>query len=165
MVVVFYIASVIAVFASIKVISCSRIDKTILYFVLLLLATALICILLNAYFSTILSIILFIGGIAILFLYVASFLKITVDNVENGRRGISPKVWLGPLILAFILLVLLIYGIVDTDYEQIADPHKLLSEMSLDAYILMSELAGFLLLGTVIIAYHFMRRLFTEMTG
>lgn len=162
MIVVFYIASIIAVFASIKVISCLRVDKAILYLVISLFASSLIFLLLDAYFSAVLYIILFIGGSATLFLYAAAFLQIRTDNVENTKRGISPKIWLGPLILAFVLLVVMIYGVVSTDYSELKEAHELIYEMSWYAYILMIELAGFLLLGAVVIAYHFMHRLMLE---
>ncbi len=160
--VIFYVASIAAIFASIKVISSTRVDKAILYLIISLSASSLIFIQLDAYFSAALSVILLICGVAILFLYVASFLKIKIDSVETSQRGISPRIWLGPLVLAFMLLVMLIYGIVSTDYTEITDNHELKSEMSLNAYILVAELAGFLLLGTLVIAYHFMRRLFRE---
>ncbi|MDF7670144.1 NADH-quinone oxidoreductase subunit J [Orbaceae bacterium ESL0721] len=164
MAVIFYIATIIAIFASIKVISCRRVDKAILYFVLLLLAIAFIFIIINAYFSVILSIILFMGGISILFLYVSTFLNINQDIVENGKRGISPKIWLGPLILTFILLVILIYGVVSTTYARGVNPHNSLNVMSPHAYIIMIELSAYLLLGAFMIAYHFMRRLFKGAT-
>ncbi|QYN47573.1 NADH-quinone oxidoreductase subunit J [Gilliamella sp. ESL0405] len=159
---IFYIASIIAVIASMKVIICLRVDKAILYLAISLFATASIFILLKIYLSAILYMIFFIGGAIVLFMSVASLLKIKVDNVENGQRGISPKIWLGPLILAFILLVILIYGVVSTDYSQLRESHELMHEMSVYAYILMVELAIFLLLGAGIIAYHFMHRLLLE---
>ncbi|OCG12756.1 hypothetical protein A9G24_08630 [Gilliamella sp. App6-5] len=162
MIVVFYIASIIAVFASVKVISSLRIDKAILYLCISLFASALIFILLATYFSAFLYILLFIGGSGTLFLLVASILKISVDNVENNKRGISPKIWLGPLILAFILLVALIYGVVNANYSELKESHELMHEMSVYAYILMAELAIFLLLGAAVITYHFMHRLMSE---
>ena len=162
MLIVFYIASIIAVFAGIKAISCLRVDKALLYFMVSLFSSALIFILLDAYFSVVLYILLFIAGSVTLFLSVAIVLQIRIDNVENRKRGISPKIWLGPLVLAFILLVVLIYGVVSTDYSQINESHELMHEMSVYAYILISELAGFLLLGAIVIAYHFMHRLLSE---
>ncbi|MWP49951.1 MULTISPECIES: NADH-quinone oxidoreductase subunit J [unclassified Gilliamella] len=163
MIAVFYIASIIAVFASIKVISSLRIDKAILYLIISLFASALIFILLDTYFSAVLYVLLFIGGSVTLFLLVASILKISVDNVENNKKlGISPRIWLGPLILAFILLVALIYGVVNTNYLELKESHELMHEMSIYAYILMVELAIFLLLGAAVIAYHFMHRLISE---
>ena len=162
MLIVFYIASIIAVFAGIKAISCLRVDKALLYFMVSLFSSALIFILLDAYFSVVLYILLFIAGTVTLFLSVAIVLRIRIDNVENRKRGISPKIWLGPLVLAFILLVVLIYGVVSTDYSQIKESHELMHEMSVYAYILISELAGFLLLGAIVIAYHFMHRLLSE---
>ena len=162
MLIVFYIASIIAVFAGIKAISCLRVDKALLYFMVSLFSSALIFILLDAYFSVVLYILLFIAGTVTLFLSVAIVLRIRIDNVENRKRGISPKIWLGPLVLAFILLVVLIYGVVSTDYSQLNESHELMHEMSVYAYILISELAGFLLLGAIVIAYHFMHRLLSE---
>lgn len=162
MIAVFYIASIIAVVASIKVISSLRVDKAILYLVISLFASALIFILFNTYYSAILYILLFIGGSVTLFLLVASILKIKDDNVENHKQGISPKIWLGPLVLAFVLLVALIYSVVSTDYSELKESHELMHEMSKYAYILIAELALFLLLGAVVIAYHFMHRLMLE---
>ncbi|MCO6545973.1 NADH-quinone oxidoreductase subunit J [Gilliamella sp.] len=162
MIAVFYIASIIAVVASIKVISSLRVDKAILYLVISLFASALIFILLNTYYSAILYILLFIGGSVTIFLLVASILKIKDDNVENHKQGISPKIWLGPLVLAFVLLVALIYSVVSTDYSELKESHELMHEMSKYAYILIAELALFLLLGAVVIAYHFMHRLMLE---
>ncbi|MWN90342.1 hypothetical protein GQ597_06475 [Gilliamella sp. Pra-s65] len=162
MIAVFYIASIIAVVASVKVISSLRIDKAILYLVISLFASSFIFIQLGAYFSAILYILLFIGGSVTLFLLVASILKISVDNVENNKHGISPKIWLGPLILAFILLVVLIYGVVNANYSELKESHDLMHEMSMYAYILMAELAVFLLFGAAVIAYHFTHRLMSE---
>ncbi|MCO6551734.1 MAG: NADH-quinone oxidoreductase subunit J [Gilliamella sp.] len=162
MIAVFYIASIIAVVASIKVISSLRVDKAILYLVISLFASALIFILLDTYYSTILYILLFIGGSVTLFLLVASILKINIDNVEKYKQGISPKIWLGPVVLAFILLVALIYGVVSTDYSELKESHELMHEMSTYAYILMVELAIFLLFGAAVVSYHFMHRLMSE---
>jgi NADH-quinone oxidoreductase subunit J len=162
MVVVFYITSIIAVVASIKVIFCRRIEKAILYLVISLFASALIFVLLETYISAALYILFFIGGGVIVFLTVSFTLRIRNDNVENNRHGISPKVWLGPLVLAFILLVILIYGVVSTDYSQFKESHELMHQMSMCAYILMTELATFLLLCTAVISYHFIHRMFSE---
>lgn len=160
--IVFYIASIIAALASIRVISCLRVYKAILYLVISFFASAAVIILLNTYFSAVLYIILFIGGTLALFLCVATILQIRLDNVENSKRGISPKIWLGPVILAFILLVSLIYGVVSTDYSQFKETNELMHEMSIYSYILIAELAGFLLLGAVVITYHFIHRVLSE---
>ncbi|MFQ1016349.1 NADH-quinone oxidoreductase subunit J [Gilliamella sp. BG7] len=162
MIAVFYIASIVAVVASVKVISSLRIDKAILYLAISLFASALIFLLLNTYYSAVLYILLFIGGSVTIFVFVASILKISVDSVENPKQGISPKIWLGPLVLAFILLVALIYGVVSTDYSELTESHEVMHEMSKYAYILMVGLALFLLLGAAVIAYHFMHRLMSE---
>ena len=162
MIVVFYIASIIAVVASIIVIFCRRVEKAILYLAISLFASALIFILLKTYISAVLYILFFICGVIILFWGVSLRINIRNDNVENNKHGISPKIWLGPLVLAFILLVILIYGVVGTDYSQFKQSHELMHQMSIYAYILMIELAAFLLLGAAVIAYYFIHRMFSE---
>ncbi|PXZ08330.1 hypothetical protein DKK70_02160 [Gilliamella apicola] len=162
MIVVFYIASIIAVVASIIVIFCRRVEKAILYLAISLFASALIFILLKTYISAVLYILFFICGVILLFLAVSILLKIHKDSVETNKHGISPKIWLGPLVLAFILLVILIYGVVGTDYSQFKQSHELMHQMSIYAYILMIELAAFLLLGAAVIAYYFIHRMFSE---
>lgn len=165
MVVVFYTACLIAILASIRVISCLRVDKAILYFVISILAIALAFLYLGAYFSAILLLVLLVGGITVLFLYVDYFLKVQTDVLENSHRGISPKIWLGPLILAFILLVILIYGIVSSDYKQLSRSTDLATGMTLSAYLLIAELISFLLLGAIVIVYHFTLHLSREKTS
>lgn len=162
MIVVFYITSIIAIVASIKVISCLQVNKAILYLIISLFASALILIILDTYLSAVLYILLFIGGTVTLFLIAANIFQIQRDNVEKAKYGISPKIWLMPLIFAFILLVILIYGVVKTDSQLLKDSHNLSHEISVYVYILMAELASFLLLGAAVIAYHFRQRLLSE---
>ncbi|XKM13636.1 NADH-quinone oxidoreductase subunit J [Orbaceae bacterium ac157xtp] len=165
MVSVFYIAAIIAVLASIKAISGKQSISALIYFVMSLLATSVVFFTMGAYFSAALVVIVSIGAVSILFLSVISVLNIKTDNVEQSKKGISPKIWLGPLILAFILFVTLIYSVASTDYSQLnvnPEGNINLTEMLLGSYILVVELAILLILGALVISYHFTHRIYLE---
>lgn len=165
MVSVFYIAAIIAVLTSIKAISSRDSRKALLYFVISLLATATVFFVMGAYFSAALVVILFIGAVSLLFLSVLSLINLRTDTIEQAKKGISPRIWLGPLILVFVLFVTLIYGIASTDYSTLPSNNLVetsLTDMFLGAYILVIELAVLLLLCGLVIAYHFIYRLYIQ---
>lgn len=163
MVSVFYIAAIITVLASAKAISGTQSMNALLYFVISLLATAVVFFIMGAYFSAALVVMLFVGAVSLLFLSVLSLTNIRKDMVEQNKRGISPKIWLGPLILVFVLFVTLIYGIASNDYPFLSSSRmeeSNITDMLLGAYILVIELAVLLLLCALVIAYHFIYRLY-----
>ncbi|WP_392561131.1 NADH-quinone oxidoreductase subunit J [Orbus sturtevantii] len=165
MVSVFYTAAIIAVLASIKVITSTRSMNALVYFVISLLATAVVFFIMDAYFSAALMLVLFVGAVSLTFLSVLFLINLRKDVVEQGKRGISPKIWLGPLILVFVLFVTLIHGIVSTDYSALAINHAdnmNITDMLFGPYILVIELAVLLLLCTLVITYHFIHRLHTN---
>lgn len=161
MISVFYISSIIAVLASLKVISSTVPISALLYLIISLLASAAIFFSLGAYFSTAMQILLFVSAVAILFLSVISFLDLnTIKLKQQEKRNLSPKTWLGPFILIFILFVMLLFSIVNTNYEVMESNVTGLQAFSiqdslLGPYILVIELAGLLILGAVVVAYHF----------
>lgn len=162
MVSVFYIAAIIIVLASAKTISSKRAMEALLYFVISLLATAIVFFIMGAYFSSALVILLFIGAVSLLFLSFLSITNIRLDNIEQSKRGISAKIWLGPLILSFVLFVTLVYGIANTNYTILSPESgaENLTEMLLGTYVLIIELAILLLLCAVVVAYHFIYRIY-----
>ena len=162
---IFYIAALFAVLSSVKTVTSIQSIRALLYFIVSLLSTAVVFSIMGAYFSAALVVILFIGAVCILFLAALSFLKLKADTIEQNKYGISPKIWLGPLILAFLLFVMLMYCIVSTDYQllQIARTEESgIAELLLSSYILVIELAILLLLGALVIAYHFIYRIYSN---
>ncbi|WP_392564903.1 NADH-quinone oxidoreductase subunit J [Orbus wheelerorum] len=163
MVSIFYIAAIITVLASIKVITSTQSMSALLYFVISLLATAVVFFIMDAYFSAALVLVLFVGAVSLTFLSVLSLINLRKDAVEQNKRGISPKIWLGPLILVFVLFVTLIYGILSTDYSALPANHidnMNITDLLFGPYILVIELAVLLLLCTLVITYHFIHRLY-----
>lgn len=163
MIPIFYIAAIIATLSSIKVISCVNARQALLYLAILFLATSTIFCVMGAYFAAILMIILFVCAAILLFLFVISLTNLRRDVIEQNKRGINPKIWLGPLILAFVLLVTLVYQIVSTDYSLLQvndDVNATNNNISFTVYIIVAELAILLLFGGLVIAYHFIHRIY-----
>lgn len=162
MITVFYAASIIAILATLKVVSGTSPFSSLLYLVISLLASAAILYSLGAYFAAVLQLILLTLPVIILFLATISFLKISELDFKILEKGaLTPKIWLGPLILVFILFVMLIFSIVNSDYgtssAEEAAHHSpfFISEVLLGPYILVIELAIFLILAALVVGYHF----------
>jgi NADH-quinone oxidoreductase subunit J len=161
MVSIFYISAIIAILASFKVVTSTTLYSALLYLVIALLASAAIFYSLGAYFSTVLEVILFVGIATILFISVRSYLDLSSPKFkQQEKRNLAPKFWLGPLILIFVLFVTLLYSVASTDYSLLVNDKSLVNSMPLEAmllgpYILIIELAALLILGTIIVTYHF----------
>jgi NADH-quinone oxidoreductase subunit J len=161
MVSIFYISAIIAILASFKVITGTTLYSALLYLVIALFASASIFYSLGAYFSTVLEVILFVGIATILFISIRSYLDLGSPKFKQQEKGnLAPKFWLGPLILVFVLFVTLLYSIASTDYSLLINDKSSINSMSLEAvllgpYILILELAALLILGTIIVTYHF----------
>lgn len=159
----FYIAAIITILASVKVVTSRNAMQALLYFVISLFATSVIFVIMDAYLSVFLIIMLFVGGVSLVFLLVLSLLKLRIDVIEQSKYGISPKIWLGPLILAFILLVTLIYGIANNDYDSLSNNRineENIANLLMEEYILLIELAVLLFIGSLVIVYHFIHRIY-----
>jgi len=168
MISIFYIASIIAVLASFKVISSTAPFSALVYLVISLLASATVLFSLGAYFSAVLQILLFIGATGILFIATISFLDLnTLKFKQQEKRNLTPKIWLGPLILIFVLFVVLLFSIVNTNYG-LMTIHKAdvdsfsMKDILLGPYILVIELAGLLILGAIVVAYHFAKEIIQD---
>lgn len=168
MISIFYIASIIAVLVSFKVISSTAPFSALVYLVISLLASATVLFSLGAYFSAVLQILLFIGATGILFIATISFLDLnTLKFKQQEKRNLTPKIWLGPLILIFVLFVMLLFSIVNTNYG-LMTIHKAdvdffsMKDILLGPYILVIELAGLLILGAIVVAYHFAKEIIQD---
>lgn len=167
MISIFYIAAVVLILASFNVITSVKPLHALLYLVISLLALAAIFMVLGAHFTAVLVVILFIGAIAILFIGSISMLNFTKQAAKQEAMSLTPKVWLGPLILAFLLLVGMLYGLSELyDQEQLktidTTPVMAMHKMLLGPYVLVIELAILLLLGAGVVAYHFAHKIILQ---
>ena len=161
--VLFYIAAAVSFLATLRVITHLHPVHALLYLVVALIALALIFYLLGAQFAAALEIIIYGGAIMVLFIFVVMLLGPLA--VEQERAWLTPTAWVGPSILALILLGEVGYLIAVGDHTAsvVAETRqKGISIALYGPYIIGVELASMLLLPGLIGAYHLGRRLSRE---
>ena len=100
----FYFFSIIAIFSSLIVISAKNPVHSILFLILCFINTAALFILLGAEFLAMILIVVYVGAVAVLFLFVVMMLDINFVRIREGFLQYMP---LG-LLLGLVLLVELI---------------------------------------------------------
>jgi NADH-quinone oxidoreductase subunit J len=161
--ILFYIAAAVTFLATLRVITHVHAVHALLYLVVALIALSLIFYLLGAQFAAALEIIIYGGAIMVLFIFVVMLLGPLA--VEQEQTWFSPSAWVGPCILALVLLGEVGYLLASGDYPTMAvtEPSKKGISIALyGPYIIGVELASMLLLPGLIGAYHLGRRLSSE---
>ncbi len=157
--ILFYIAAAVTFLATLRVITHVHAVHALLYLVVALIALSLIFYLLGAQFAAALEIIIYGGAIMVLFIFVVMLLGPLA--VEQERTWLSPSAWVGPCILALVLLGEVGYLLASGDHPTMAvtEPsQKGISIALYGPYIIGVELASMLLLPGLIGAYHLGRR-------
>jgi NADH-quinone oxidoreductase subunit J len=157
----FYIASIVAIAATIMVITRLNAIHALLYLIVSLLSVAVIFFLLGAPFVAALEVIVYAGAIMVLFVFVVMMLNLGPQAVEQENRWFNPKIWIGPAILSAILIaefiyVLILHGSQSLNTNMVNPKQVGISLFS--TYLLGVELASMLLLAGIIGAYHLGRR-------
>ena len=156
----FYITAVVAIVCTIMVITRLDTVHALLYLIVSLLAVALIFFLLGAPFAAALEVIVYAGAIMVLFVFVVMMLNLGSQSIDTQRRWLRPAMWIGPALLAAVLLFELIYvlsGPIDAPAVNAGIGPEALSQSLFGPYILGVELASFLLLAGLVGAYHLAR--------
>ena len=101
----FYFSAGVAVLATFRVITNTNPVHALLYLIISLLAVSMVFFALGAPFAGALEIIVYAGAIMVLFVFVVMMLNLGPVVAEQERKWLTPKVWIGPSILAGALLV------------------------------------------------------------
>jgi NADH-quinone oxidoreductase subunit J len=148
----FYVAAVVAVIATVMVVTRRNLVHALLYLVVSLFAVAVVFYTLGAPFVAALEVIVYAGAIMMLFLFAVMLLNVSADSPVAVPR----LAWLGPAILVAVLLAEVIYGLVLTS-PPLAGAEvgpQAVSEALYGPYVLGVELASMLLLAALIGARH-----------
>ena len=97
----------------------------------------------------------------VLFIFVVMMLNLGPRAVQQERQWLNPKMWVGPALLAFVLmveLVMLLTGSGGPPARLIVFEPKLIGTALFGPYLLGVELASMLLLAGLVGAYHLGRR-------
>lgn len=154
--ILFYLSSAVAVFATVMMLTRLNAVHGLLYLILSLLAVGIIFFLLGAYFAAVLEVIIYAGAIMVLFVFVIMMLNQGHKTIRLERVWLRPGIWIGPSLLAFILLIEMIVIIAQGDN---ADAGRVVTSKEVGIalfgpYLLAVELASILLLAGLVGAYH-----------
>ncbi|ACT06264.1 MULTISPECIES: NADH-quinone oxidoreductase subunit J [Dickeya] len=153
----FYATAIIAVLATLRVITHTNPVHALLYLIVSLLAVAGVFFSLGAYFAGALEIIVYAGAIMVLFVFVVMMLNLGNSVDEQEKLWLKPTVWLGPGVLSLVLLAIIVKGIISVTDQNIAGnmiDAKAVGISLFGPYVLAVELASMLLLAGLVVAFH-----------
>jgi len=158
----FYLASIIAIAATARVIMGTHAVHALLHLVISLLAVAAMFLILGAPFAAALEVIIYAGAVMVLFIFVVMMLSPGPRAAGKERQWLSPGIWAGPAILSAILLAELIWILAGGEGRFAATGQVSPREVGaalFGPYLLAVEMASVLLLAGLVGAYHLARRL------
>jgi NADH-quinone oxidoreductase subunit J len=152
----FFVAAVVAVVATIRVITSTRAVHALLYLVVSLLAVAIVFYTLGAPFAAALEALVYAGAIIVLFVFVVMMLNLGEVSARQERAWLMPRSWIGPALLALVLLaelVALLWQRAPAAEVATVGP-RAVGALLFGPYLLAVELASMLLLAGLVAAYH-----------
>jgi NADH-quinone oxidoreductase subunit J len=159
--VAFYVAAGIAVLSTLMVITRLNAVHALLYLIVSLLAVAVVLFLLGAPFVAAMEVIIYAGAIMMLFVFAIMMLNLGPRAVAQEREWLPPRAWVGPALLAAVLLVelgvVLAQGGGGTGGAAI-EPAQV-GALLFGPYLLAVEMAAFLLFAGLVGANYLGRRL------
>jgi len=156
---IFYLTSAVAVASTLIMVTRHNAVHGLLYLIVSSLAMAIIFYLLGAPFAAALEVIIYAGAVMILFVFVVMMLNLGQRSVQQERDWLKPGIWLGPSLLSLVLFAVVMvgfYGQGSATEMHIVDARQVGIAL-FGPYLLVVELASFLLLAGLIGAFHIAR--------
>lgn len=154
----FYVSSIVAVLATLRVITGTNPVHALLYLITSLLAVAMCFFSLGAPFAGALEIIVYAGAILVLFVFVVMMLNLGPQVVKQERAWLKPGIWAGPSVLALVLFAQLVWALFavpsGAPLGTISIAPKAVGISLFGPYLLAVELASLLLLAALVAAFH-----------
>lgn len=159
--VLFYLAALLAILSTALVVISRNTIHALLYLIVSLFAVAMIFYLVGAPLAAALEVIIYAGAIMVLFVFVVMMLNLGEQASAQERQWLQPRVWIGPGLLAGLLLAELLYIIVTGSGNERTTAAVSAHDVGLSlfgAYLLAVEVAAMLLLAALVGAYHLGQR-------
>lgn len=154
----FYLSAIVAVLATLGVVMNTNPVHALLNLVISLVAVAMIFFALGAPFAGALEVIVYAGAIMVMFIFVIMMLNVGTDAVQQEREWLSPKAWRLPGVLAAVLLITLAVTLIRHGAGQpLGSDTQGATQVGValfGPYLILVELAAFLLLAALIVASH-----------
>jgi NADH-quinone oxidoreductase subunit J len=155
--VTFYISSAIALLSTLMVITRLNAVHALLYLIVSLLAVAMVFFELGAPFVAALEVIIYAGAIMVLFVFVMMMLNLGPSSLDQERRWLNPRMYLGPVLLAIALggeMAFMFSNAGAAVHGVAAVSPKEVGRSLYIMYPVAVELAAMLLLAGLVGAYH-----------
>jgi NADH-quinone oxidoreductase subunit J len=157
----FYIASAIAVLATIMVITRYNMVHALIYLIISFLAISIVLFVLGAPFIAALEIIIYAGAIVVLIIFVIMMLNLRQETVDQEKTWLTKEIYIVPAILSVILLAEIVYIIMSAETTMLDQPTIDATAVGLSLYgpyVIGVELSGILLMSGIVGAYHLGRQ-------
>ncbi len=153
----FEISAIVAVLATVMMITRASAVHALLYLTVSLLAAALVFFVLGAPFAAALEVIIYAGAIMVLFVFVIMMLNIGEAAAALETAWLKPSTWIGPSVLALLLAIEL--GALAATGGLARPAGAVVSAQAVGIalvgpYMLAVEIASFLLLAGLVAAFH-----------
>lgn len=154
----FYLSGLVAVLATLGVVTQTNAVHALLYLIVSLIAVAMVFFALGAPFAGALEIIVYAGAIMVLFVFVMMMLNLGETVVAQEKAWLAPRVWRGPALLAAALLLTLNVALWRGDMGLLIEGETLTAKavgtLLFGPWLLVVELAAMLLLAALVTASH-----------
>ncbi|MEH6636916.1 MAG: NADH-quinone oxidoreductase subunit J [Halioglobus sp.] len=163
----FYVASLVALVATVAALTRPNAAHALIYLIVSLLAVAVLFFLMGAPFAAALEILIYAGAIMVLFVFVIMMLNLGEAGDTRERQWLSPRNWIVPGIMAALLLLELLLALRHTPVltSGVAVDPKTVGLTLFGPYVLAVEIASMLLLAGLVGAYHLGRRFIVRREG
>ncbi|MDR3715607.1 MAG: NADH-quinone oxidoreductase subunit J [Puia sp.] len=155
--ILFYLAAGIAIITTLRMITGTNAVHSLLYLIVSLLSVSVIFFLSGAPFIAALEVIIYAGAIMVLFVFVIMMLNTGRDGVRKEHELLKASTWVGPGITSAILFGEMLYMLLTPSFHPMnrpGIPPAAVGALLFSRYILIVELAAFLLAAGIIGAYH-----------
>src|SRR5580698_5924185 len=106
---VFYIAGAVAVISTALMLTRLNVVHALLYLIVSFLGIAVVFFVLGAPFVAALEVIVYAGAIMVLFVFVGMMFNMGQNCVETEKQWLTPRIWIGPVLLAGVLFAEVVY--------------------------------------------------------
>lgn len=158
----FYLMAIVAIIATVRVITNSNPMHALLSLIVSLLAVAGMFLTVGAPFVAALEVVVYAGAIMVLFVFVVMMLNLGKHTIEQEKSWLTASTWAVPLALCSVIAVVLVWMLSMTSSTGVMGqeiiPSKAVGTSLFTKYLLLTEVAGMLLLGAIIAASHLGKR-------
>jgi NADH-quinone oxidoreductase subunit J len=161
MLLIFYIASAVAVISTVLVITQHNLVHALLYLVVSFLAVAMAFYVLGAPFIAALEVIIYAGAIVVLMIFVIMMLNLRQESVAQEKKWLNKQIVVGPVLLTIVLASELLYMLSTETSVNLSGNvigAKAVGLSLYGPYVIGVELSGILLMAGIVGAYHLGRQ-------